>query len=174
MRLLMLPLPALLAALSLPACSGERDSGKRVISSHGVRVVAPLGWHHVAPAGDGNVIDPRTMLVVGTTGMKARSSQCQIAAYRVQPAGAAVVIVRWKTLTSGGGNIENGRAPLQKLRHVHRPSFECFRGRGAAVELGLEGHAYQVNVLVGDRASSGLVAEALGVARSFGRVQSSP
>jgi hypothetical protein len=50
---------------------------------------------------------------------------------------------------------------------VRRPSFECFDGRGAAVELGLQGHAYQVNVLVGDRASPRRVADALRVARSF-------
>jgi hypothetical protein len=159
----LLPLPALLAALSLSACS----DGARVISANGVRVVVPSGWHQVAPAGDGNITDPRTVLVAGTTGVKPGSSQCQIATYRVQPAGAVVVVVRWKTLTSGGGNIENGRTPLQRLRHVHRPSFECFRGRGAAVELGLRGHAYQVNVLVGDEASDRRVAEALRVARSL-------
>ena len=146
----------------LPACGGDRT-----ISSHGVRVVAPAGWQRVEPAGDGNVVDPRTVLVVGTTGVEARPSRCQIAAYRVQPSGAVVVVVRWKTLTSGGGGVPNGRAPLRKLLRVTRPSFECFEGRGAAVELGLRGHAYQVNVLVGDRASRRRTAEALRVARSF-------
>jgi hypothetical protein len=144
-----------------------------LISSHGVRVVVPPGWQPVEPAGDGNVVDPRTVLVVGTAGVKPRSSQCQIAAYRVQPAGAVVVVVRWKTLTSGGGDGETGRAPLRKLLRVTRPSFECFGGRGAAVDLGLRGHAYQVNVLVGDRASERRVAQALRVARSLDLVQSS-
>ena len=154
-------LPVALVAL-VPACSGDRT-----ISSHGVRVVVPPGWERVEPAGDGNVVDPRTVLVVGTAGVEARPSRCQIAAYRVQPAGAVVVVVRWKTLTSGGGSVPYGRTPLRKLLHVTRPSFECFEGRGAAVELGLGGHAYQVNVLVGDHASRRRIAEALAVARSF-------
>jgi hypothetical protein len=166
MRLLALPVALLALASPLSACSG-----KRVISSHGIRVVVPPGWQRVEPAGDGNIIDPRTVLVVGTAGVRPRSSQCQIAAYRVQPAGAAVVVVRWKTLTSGGGTAGIGRAPLRKLVRVRRPSFECFGGRGAAVSLGLAGKAYQVNVMVGDRASSGRVAEALRVARSFDLVR---
>jgi hypothetical protein len=170
MRLLALPLAFLVFASPLAACGAKRV---RVISSHGVRVAAPPGWQRVEPAGDGNVVDPRTVLVVGTAGVRPRSSQCQIAAYRVQPAGAAVVVVRWKTLTSGGGDGATGRAPLRKLLRVTRPSFECFGGRGAAVELGLRGHAYQVNVLVGDEASDRRVAEALRVARSLDLVHSS-
>jgi hypothetical protein len=167
MRLLALSLALLVFASPLAACSGTRG-----ISSHGVRVTVPPGWQRLEPAGDGNVVDPRTVLVVGTAGVKARSSECQIAAYRVQPAGAVVVVVRWKTLTSGGGGVEQGRAPLRKLRRVRRPSFEFFAGRGAAVELGLRGHAYQVNVLVGDRTSARRVAEALRVARSLDLVRS--
>lgn len=170
MRLLALSLALLVFASPLAACSSKRG---RVISSHGVGVAVPPGWQPVEPAGDGNVVDPRTVLVVGTAGVRPRSSQCQIAAYRVQPAGAVVVIVRWKTLTSGGGNGATGRAPLRKLLRVTRPSFECFGGRGAAVELGLRGHAYQVNVLVGDEASDRRVAEALRVGRSLDLVQSS-
>jgi hypothetical protein len=169
MRLLALFLALLLFASPLAACSRKRG---RVVSSHGVRVTVPPGWRPVEPAGDGNVVDPRTVLVVGTAGVRPRSSRCQIAAYRVQPAGAVVVVVRWKTLTSGGGDGGTGRAPLRKLRRVTRPSFECFEGRGAAIELGLRGHAYQVNVLVGDQASDRRIAEALRVARSLDLVPS--
>jgi hypothetical protein len=170
MRLFALPLALLLFASPLAACSGN-TARARVISSHGVRVVVPSGWQRVQPAGDGNVVDPRAVLVVGTADVKPRSSQCQIAAYRVQPAGAVVVVVRWKTLTSGGGDGETGRGPLRKLLRVTRPSFECFAARGAAADLGLGRHAYQVNVLVGDRASKQRVAEALRVARSFDLAQ---
>ena len=60
-----------------------------------------------------------------------------------------------------------GRTPLTKLVAVQRPSFECFRGRGAAAQLVLGGKAYQVSVLLGDRAMRGLVDRALAVARSF-------
>jgi len=63
--------------------------------------------------------------------------------------------------------LKPGRAPLKKLVMVTRPSFECFSGRGAAAQVVLGGKAYQVNVMVGDRASKQRVAEALTVTRSF-------
>src|SRR5205807_2848359 len=97
-------------------------SGRRLISLHGVRVVVPVGWRHVSAAGDGPVVDPRTVLVVGTVGVRPRASQCQIAAYSIPPGGAVVVVVAWKTATSGGGHLKPGRAPLQALRRVKRPS----------------------------------------------------
>jgi hypothetical protein len=96
-----------------------------------------------------------------------RASQCQIAAYSIPADGAVVVIVGWKTATSGGGHLKPGRAPLAALRSVHRPSFECFSGRGAVAQVALGGRAYQINVMVGGRASTRVVAQALAVGRSF-------
>src|SRR5947209_6411267 len=153
----------------LVSALGLVGSGGRVIASHGVRVVVPSGWHRIAPAGDGNVVDPRTLLVVGTARAAPRPSSCQVAAYRVPACGAVVVVVGWKTATSGGGNLKPGRAPLEKLVRVRRPSFECFSGRGAAAQVALGGKAYQVNVMLGDRASKLVVAAALEVGRSFDR-----
>jgi hypothetical protein len=144
-------------------------TGRREIAAHGVRVAVPPGWHRVQPSVER--VDPRTLLVVGTTGVAPRASACQIAAYGIPPRGAAVVIVGWRTATSGGGRLEPGRAPLRKLTAVRRPSFECFKGRGAAAQLVLAGKAYQVNVLVGNRASPRRVKEALSVGRSFGRAR---
>jgi hypothetical protein len=148
--------------------SAALASGGRPIVSHGVRVVVPAGWHRLPAAMiDEPVVDPVTVLVVGTHGVRPRTVACQIAAYRIPPAGAAVVVVRWRTETSGGGHPPRSRAPL---RHVHldRGGFECWPGhRGAAVELSLGGHAYQVSVLIGDRASSRTVAQALGIVASF-------
>jgi len=152
------------AVAALVALAG---AGDRVIASHGVRLVAPAGWQRIQAAGDGPVVDPRTLLVVGTAGVRAKQSQCQIAAYRVPSGGAVIVVVGWKTATSGGGRIRPGRAPLEALRAVRRPSFECFTGRGAAAEVVLGGRAYQVNVMVGDRASKPSIEAALAVARSF-------
>ena len=111
--------------------------------------------------------DPRTLLVVGTAGVVPRPTQCQIAAYRVPARGAVIVVVGWKTATSGGGRIKPGRWPLERLTSVKRPSFECFGGRGAAASLALGGKAYQVNVMVGNSASAVKIADALAVARSF-------
>jgi hypothetical protein len=138
-----------------------------VISAHGVRLAVPAGWRRVVSAGDGPVVDPKTLLVVGTTGVHPRASRCQIAAYSIPPNGAVIVIVGWKAATSGGGHLEPGRAPLKALRSVRRPSFECFNGRGAAAQVALGGKAYQIDVMVGGRATSRVVAQALAVGRSF-------
>jgi hypothetical protein len=162
MRIVGLFLTGLVFA-SLATASGSGP----IISAHGVRLVVPSGWNRVEPAGDGNITDPRTLLVAGTAGVRPRSSQCQIAAYRVHSAGAAVVVVGWKTATSGGGRLKPGRAPLRKLIALNRPYFECFSGRGASAQLVLAGKAYQVNVMVGDLASKTRIAQALRVARSF-------
>ena len=123
----------------------------------------PNGWSRVAAADDGPVTDPRTLMVVGTTGVVARSTRCQIAAYRVPARGAVVVIVGW----AGDALTKPGRAPLARLTAVRQPSFECFAGRGAAASLVLGDKAYQVNVLVGDRVATQRIAQALAVGRSF-------
>jgi hypothetical protein len=139
----------------------------QTVRAHGVALTISTGWHRIASAGDGPVADPRTLLVAGTTGVIPKPTQCQIAAYRVPAHGAVVVVVGWKTATSGGGRMKPGRGPLKKLTSVKRPSFECFAGRGAAASLALGGKAYQVNVMVGNSTSAQHVAEALAVARSF-------
>ena len=158
---------ALLVAV-LACASLAMASGGRTISAQGVRVVVPSRWDRVQPASDGSITDPRTLLVVGTQGVRPRRWQCQIAAYRIPASGAAVVIVGWKNASSGGGgDLKPGRTRLKRLVAVRRPSFECFSGRGAAVELVLDGREYQVNVLVGDRASRALIESALAVGRSF-------
>lgn len=161
MRLLCSVTVALVAAASALAS----DAG--TIRTHGIALSVPKGWHRVQAAGDGPVTDPRTLLVVGTAGVRSKPTQCQIAAYRVPIDGAVVVVVGWKTATSGGGHMKPGRWPLARLTSVRRPSFECFAGRGAAASLALGGKAYQVNVMVGDRASARQSSAALAVARSF-------
>jgi hypothetical protein len=166
MRLLV-PLLASLASLAF-ASIATASGVSHTISGNGVKVSTPASWHSIRPMGDGAVVDPRTVLVVGTKGVApSPTSVCQIAAYRVPVEGAVVVVVRWRTLTSGGGKPTMGLAPLAALTRVSRPSFECFKGRGAAAQLGLQKHAYQVNLMVGDRATPKTVAQALAVARSF-------
>jgi hypothetical protein len=145
------------------------SSGGRIISAHGVRLVVPLTWQRIEPASAGPVTDPRTLLVVGTAGVRARVSRCQVAAYSIPAAGAVVVVVGWTSVAKAGGKAPKppGRAPLKKLRAVHRPSFECFSGRGAVAQVLLGGMVYQVNVMAGERVSQHRVAVALTVARSF-------
>ena len=129
----------------------------------------PGGWSLVRPA-RGPVTDPATLLVVGTAGVHAKPSRCPIAAYRIPADGAVVVVVGWRSIgTAGGAAAQPGRAPLEGLVTVKRPSFDCFAGRGAAAYVVFGARPYQVNVLVGDRASQDQVDQALGVARSFNR-----
>jgi hypothetical protein len=153
--------------LALALISSASGSGGQTVRAHGVALTVPAGWHRVVAASDGPVADPRTLLVVGTPGVIARRTQCQIAAYRVPAYGAVVVSVGWKTATSGGGRMKPGRWPLKAMKSVKRPSFECFAGRGAVTSLDLRGRAYQVNAMVGDNASAQRVADALAVGRSF-------
>jgi hypothetical protein len=134
------------------------------ISANGVQVWAPAAWHRVASAGDGPVTDPRTLLVVGTSGVRPHLTQCQIAAYRIPSAGAVVVIVGWK---GANGDTRIGMKELTRMTTVKRSIFECFNGRGAVATVVLRQREYQVNVMVGDRASKQQIAEALDVAHSF-------
>jgi hypothetical protein len=135
-----------------------------VISANGVQVWAPAGWHRVAPAGDGPVTDPRTLLVVGTSGVRPHATQCQIAAYRIPSAGAVVVIVGWK---GANGDTRLGMKELTRMTTVKQSIFECFNGRGAVATVVLRQREYQVNVMVGDRASKQRIGDALDIARSF-------
>jgi hypothetical protein len=158
-------LAALMAFLAFTSVAG--GSGDTILSAHGVALTMPVGWHRVAPAGDGPVSDPRTLLVVGTPGAAPKPTQCQIAAYRVPTNGAVVVVLGWKTAGSGGGRMKPGRAPLKHLISVRGHSFECFAGRGAVADLTLGVHSYQVNVMVGDRATRKVIDQALAIGRSF-------
>jgi hypothetical protein len=163
MRRTLVVLAAVVCCSFAAACGGAR-----VVSAHGVRLVVPSGWERVRAASDGPVTDPRTLLVVGTAGVRPGASRCQIAAYRLPPEAAVVVVVGWSSVAAaGGGAPKPGRAPLQALRSLHRPSFECFSGRGAVADVLLGAKPYQVNVLVGDRAPPQRVGRALAVARSF-------
>jgi hypothetical protein len=161
MRLALIPLAAL--TLLASACGGSSD---HTIASHGVRVVAPAGWSSIRPA-QGLVTDPRTLLVAGTAGVRARPSRCSGQSYGVPRSAAAVVVVGWSSVAAAGAAPPPGRAPLGRLVSVHRPFFECFAGRGAGADLLLAGKRYQVRVLVGDGASKERVRQALEVARSF-------
>jgi hypothetical protein len=147
--------------------SAANQAVERVIERNGVKLDAPQSWRLVT-RGDAGVVDPTTVLVAGSPGVKPLlNAGCEIAAYHVPPTGAVVVVVRWRTVTSGGGRPPVGRAPLKALTRVRRPSFECFAGRGATAQLALDGHAYQVNVMVGDRATARSIRQALAAARSF-------
>jgi hypothetical protein len=172
----MMRLASMLVVTLVFASTAVAVSTGRIISAGGVRCVVPLGWQRVRPADPGPVTDPSTLLVVGTAGVlpkpKPTPSRCEIAKYQLPPTGAVVVVFGWKRLSDSGAQGQKpGRWPLNAMVAVRRGVFECFSGRGAGATLTLGGKAYQVNVMVGDRASKQRVANALAVGRSFDLVR---
>ena len=152
------------AALALVSIAAAADGGLS-LTANGVVVHAPDDWSRVVVAQSARVSDPRTILVAGTHGVAPRASECQVAAYRIPADGAAVVVLGWRGAASEA--LPRDRSELAGMR-LKRPTFECWEGRGAVARIVLRGRAYQVNVIVGDRASRDTVADALVVARSFG------
>jgi hypothetical protein len=149
---------ALVAGLLASAALAAEGTSLR---AQGVQLTAPDGWQRVEPAVEGATSDPRTLLVVGTKGVRAIETECQVSSYRVPADGAVVVVIGWKRPSTGVTLL-----PLSSMR-LRRDTFECFEGRGAVAQVIRNGRDYQLNVMVGDRADADLVAEALAVARSF-------
>jgi hypothetical protein len=146
---------ALVALVALPAAAFGGDS---MLRGGGVQLVVPDGWGEVVAA-DGSTSEPKTLLVVGTRGAKPIESRCQVAAYRVPVDGAVVVVIGWRDSI--------GDKPALQLSKLRRPTFDCFAGRGSVGQVTRRERDFQVNVMVGDKADSTTVADALAVARSF-------
>jgi hypothetical protein len=159
---------ALLAAMVfIVAAAAVQAADWRDVDAAGVQVRTPAAWVKIAPADATDDSDLRAVLVVGTKGVTPRESRCQVSAYRVPADGAAVVVIGIRGLASPA--IPRTRDGLLQLR-LERAYFDCFDGRGASAQIALKGRAYQVNVLVGDRASVQTIQQALAVARSFASV----
>ncbi len=153
-------LGAVLAALvAVGAASAERADTAR---GWGVELVLPDGWAKVAPASQAVGADPRTALVIGTEGVRAMESNCQVSSYRVPADGAVVVVLAWRDSLGVSGFL-----PLSGLK-LRRGTFSCFDGRGAVAQVTRRGTEYQVNVMVGDRANADTIAAAFDAARSIG------
>jgi hypothetical protein len=147
----------------VPAAAAKAAEGWRTVEGQGVAMRVPPEWSRLARAEDGHVNDPRTLLVVGTRGARPVPSDCQVASYRVPEEGAVVVVIGWKTKPSF--SVLDGREALT-WRALRSGYFECFEGRGIASQITLDGHAYQVSVMVGTRAPKTVVREAIVAARS--------
>lgn len=155
----------LLTVAAAAACvalvtSGALAAVGDLARANGVQLSLPDGWSKVAAATDTRT-DPRTLLVIGTDGVKAITSDCQVSSYRVPADGAAVVVVGWRD------SVGASYLPLSAMR-LRRGTFECFAGRGAVGRITRRDRDFQVNVLVGDRASDATVSTALDAARSLG------
>jgi hypothetical protein len=134
-----------------------------VARAGGVQLTLPDGWSKVVSR-DTRADDPRTLLVIGTDGVKAVDSDCQVSSYRVPPDGAAVVVIGWHDSIGGTSLL-----PLSAMK-LRRGTFDCFAGRGAVGRLTRRDRDFQVNVMVGDRASTATIDAAFDAVKSFGLV----
>jgi hypothetical protein len=72
-----------------------------------------------------------------------------------------VVVIGWRGSVGSGSFL-----PLSGLK-LRRGTFECFTGRGAVARVTRRDRDFQVNVMVGDKADSATIADALEAARSL-------
>ena len=151
---------ALAVALAALAVSVAAAAGETVRGGGGVQLSLPASWSKLVPARD-HVDEPRTLLVVGTEGSRAIETDCQVSSYRVPADGAVVVVIGWRDSVGSGSFL-----PLSGLK-LRRGTFECFAGRGAVARITRRERDFQVNVMVGDKANTATIADALEAARSF-------
>jgi hypothetical protein len=158
-RHLLLLASATVAVAALVASAAVAATGDTA-RAWGIQLTLPDGWSKVAPAAETRTTDPRTMLVIGTDGVRAMDSDCQVSSYKVPADGAAVIVIGWRT--SVGASFP----PLSAMK-MRRGTFDCFAGRGAFARVTRGDRDFQVNVLAGDRASNATVEDALAAARSL-------
>jgi hypothetical protein len=127
----------------------------------GVEVTLPDGWSRIQPVRQTPDDDPRTVIVIGTDGVHAIDSDCQVSSYRVPVDGALVVVIGWREETGTSAFL-----PLSAMK-LRRGTFECFPDRGAVAQVTRRGLDYQVNVMVGDHASAETIDAAFAAARSI-------
>ena len=150
------------AALAVFALvGGAAAAAESTVRGGGVELVLPDGWARVQPVPQTSTDDPRTAIVIGTDGVRAIDTDCQVSSYRVPSDGAVVVVIGWRDATGASSYL-----PLSGMK-LRRGTFECFADRGAVAQVTRHGLDYQVNVMVGDRASAATIDDALAAARSI-------
>lgn len=150
---------AALAVLALAGAGSAADGD--TIRGGGVELLLPDGWTRIQPARQTPPDDPRAVIVVGTDGVRAVDSDCLVSSYRVPSDGAVVVVIGWRDPTGASAFL-----PLSGMK-LRRGTFECFADRGAVAQVTRRGLDYQVNVMVGDRASADTIDAAFDAARSI-------
>ena len=155
--------PLVLVAVGLAAAvvASAAVAAGDVARAGGVQLTLPDGWAKVVSR-DTRVDDPRTLLVIGTDGVKAVDSDCQVSAYRVPADGAVIVVIGWHD-SIGETNI----LPLSTMK-LRRGTFDCFAGRGGVGRVTRRDRDFQLNLMVGDRASAATIDAAFDAVKSFG------
>lgn len=157
---------AAIAVVALVTATAATAASWRVLAvDDSVSMRVPPAWSAVEAAPGTTTADAETILVIGTDGVVPRRTPCLIASYRIPVDGAAVVVIRRIGVASSA--VPTDRRELIALR-LQREYLSCFDGRAGVAQIAIDGRAYQVNVLVGDRAPLLVVFDALVAARSFG------
>lgn len=151
------------ASLVALATAGAGAAADRLetVRGGGVELLLPEGWTRIQPGPQSDGDDPRVVLVIGTDRVRWAESDCLVSSYRVPADGAVVVVIGWREPTGVGSFL-----PLSGMK-LRRGTFECFDDRGAVAQVTRRGLDYQVNVMVGDRASAETVEAAFDAARSI-------
>ena len=127
----------------------------------GVELTLPSGWEKVRACPDAGTADPRTLLVIGTRG-RAPGRERLPRVLVPRPVGR-----RGRRRHRLARLVRRvGIQPLSALK-LRRGTFECFAGRGAFAQVTRRSRDFQVNVMVGDRATAETIEDALAAARSF-------
>lgn len=150
-----------LAALAVVGTGAAARGDTDTVRGGGVEVSLPDGWSRIAVGPQSAGDDPRTVLVIGTEGVLAIETECLVSSYRVPLDGAVVVVIGWREPTGTSAFL-----PLSTMK-LRRGLFACFPDRGAVAQVTRRGLDYQVNVMVGDRASAETIEAALDAARSI-------
>jgi len=150
---------AALAVLAFVGAAAAADGD--TARGGGVEIVLPDGWTRIQPPAQTPTDDPRTVIVIGTSGVRAVDSDCLVSSYRVPSDGAVVVVIGWRDAAGASSFL-----PLSGMK-LRRGTFGCFPDRGAVAQVTRRGLDYQVNVMVGDRASAETIDAALDAARSI-------
>jgi len=169
---------ALVGALIISAACGA-DSADRseatprapsadahVAGSAGITVSIPPGWHAATPD-DGNVVDPATRLVVASSPITAKDSDCPIAAYAFDAKAVALVVVE-RNARQAALPERPSEFSTRELAVQPPPAIECFDGPGGSVQFTESGRSLGAYLLVGRDAPADAVDQARAV---LGRMQ---
>lgn len=169
---------AFLAVVLTAGCGADTQAGERsaarqaaepvraqAVGSAGVMVRLPAGWHAATP-NDGSVVDPVTRLVVASSPIRARGSECQVAAYAFDATAVAIVVVEWRTAPAALPERPD-EFSTRELTIQAAPAIECFDGPGGTVQFVERGRSFGAYLLVGREATNVTIEQARRVLASI-------
>ncbi len=135
------------------------------VTSRSISVSIPASWRRVAPL-QPPLIDREAVITVGSPGVRPGKPECAFGFYSIPPAGAAVIVIATPQFPAPRRSVTAAVLSLV----LRKDTVECwYHHRAGAVVARIDGHGYEIAVLVGDAASPSLIGEARRVAGSIQR-----